>query len=238
SSLGTASGRTAARSWRGCWGPNRRRTSSTGLRQRTGVFLPLVSMAQDLPKPQTYPLSSLCATPSGHYSFMRSEPCSVGGTHEARTCEQPTGPPSRRPRAMFTGDSPCPLFASLASSAAWDARGGKSGARFFRTRCGRFVVKFVSRTELQMFNEVAPAYFEYMAKAVFQQVPSALVKILGVYQLGYHNRQTGKRCMEQAVVMQNLFYDRNITKVFDLKGSTRSRYVHVNPEESVDDSSR
>lgn len=127
---------------------------------------------------------------------------------------------------------------SLASSAAWDARGGKSGARFFRTRCGRFVVKFVSRTELQMFNEVAPAYFEYMAKAVFQQVPSALVKILGVYQLGYHNRQTGKRCMEQAVVMQNLFYDRNITKVFDLKGSTRSRYVHVNPEESVDDSSR
>lgn len=29
----------------------------------------------------------------------------------------------------------------------------------------------------------------------------------------------------QVVVMQNIFYQRNISLVFDLKGSTRSRYV-------------
>lgn len=29
----------------------------------------------------------------------------------------------------------------------------------------------------------------------------------------------------QVVVMQNIFYQRNINLVFDLKGSTRSRYV-------------
>ena len=56
-----------------------------------------------------------------------------------------------------------------------------------------------------------------------------LVKVLGVYQIGYHNRVTGKRVMEQVVVMQNLFHDRAIGRVFDLKGSTRSRYVRVDP---------
>ena len=29
-----------------------------------------------------------------------------------------------------------------------------------------------------------------------------LAKIVGVYQIGYHNRVTGKRTMEQVVVMQ------------------------------------
>lgn len=29
----------------------------------------------------------------------------------------------------------------------------------------------------------------------------------------------------QVVVMQNIFYQRNVNLVFDLKGSTRSRYV-------------
>ncbi|MGK3758581.1 MAG: hypothetical protein ACI8RD_010896, partial [Bacillariaceae sp.] len=29
-----------------------------------------------------------------------------------------------------------------------------------------------------------------------------LCKILGVYQIGYHNRVTGKRSMEQVAVMQ------------------------------------
>ena len=40
-----------------------------------------------------------------------------------------------------------------------------------------------------------------------------LVKVLGVYQIGYHNRVTGKRVMEQVVVMQNLFHDRAIGRV-------------------------
>ena len=52
-----------------------------------------------------------------------------------------------------------------------------------------------------------------------------LCKIVGVYQLGYHNRVTGKRTMEQVAVMQNIFYGRNITKIFDLKGSLRGRFT-------------
>jgi hypothetical protein len=55
------------------------------------------------------------------------------------------------------------------------------------------------------------------------------LQIVGAYQIGYHNRLTGKRYMDQVVVMQNLFHGRTIGHVFDLKGSSRSRYVTVVP---------
>lgn len=56
---------------------------------------------------------------------------------------------------------------SLSSAALWDASGGKSGASFARTSDDRFVIKCISRTELQMFLDCAPAYFEYLSKAFF-----------------------------------------------------------------------
>ena len=69
---------------------------------------------------------------------------------------------------------------SLSESQKWDASGGKSGATFARTADGRFVVKCISRTELQMFLECAPDYFEYLSKAFFHGLPTVLCKILGV----------------------------------------------------------
>jgi 1-phosphatidylinositol-3-phosphate 5-kinase len=137
---------------------------------------------------------------------------------------------------------------SLATSYAWAASGGKSGASFSRTSDNRFVIKCISRTELQMFLDCAPAYFEYLSKAFFHGLPTVLCKIVGVYQIGYHNRVTGKRTMEQVAgkntsfllclsfattyltdfvpsVMQNIFYGRNISKIFDLKGSLRGRFT-------------
>ncbi|KAL3915868.1 MAG: hypothetical protein SGILL_005444, partial [Bacillariaceae sp.] len=114
---------------------------------------------------------------------------------------------------------------SLSSAYSWAASGGKSGASFARTQDDRFVIKCISRTELQMFLDCAPAYFEYLSKAFFHGLPTVLCKIVGVYQLGYHNRVTGKRSMEQVAVMQNIFYNKNITKTFDLKGSLRGRFA-------------
>jgi len=114
---------------------------------------------------------------------------------------------------------------SLATSFAWAASGGKSGASFSRTSDDRFVIKCISRTELQMFLDCAPAYFEYLSKAFFHGLPTVLCKIVGVYQIGYHNRLTGKRTMEQVAVMQNIFFGRKISKIFDLKGSLRGRFT-------------
>mmetsp|Transcript_4381 Transcript_4381/g.12074 ORF Transcript_4381/g.12074 Transcript_4381/m.12074 type:complete len:1827 (+) Transcript_4381:66-5546(+) len=114
---------------------------------------------------------------------------------------------------------------SLSSTFSWAASGGKSGASFARTSDDRFVIKCISRTELQMFLDCAPAYFEYLTKAFFHGLPTVLCKIVGVYQIGVHNRVTGKRSMEQVAVMQNIFYNRKITKIFDLKGSLRGRFA-------------
>lgn len=56
---------------------------------------------------------------------------------------------------------------SLSSAYNWAASGGKSGASFARTNDDRFVMKNISRTELQMFLECSSAYFEYLSKAFF-----------------------------------------------------------------------
>eukprot|EP00934_Nitzschia_sp_Nitz4_P003840 Nitzschia sp. Nitz4//scaffold5_size260463//118602//124210//NITZ4_000980-RA/size260463-snap-gene-0.42-mRNA-1//-1//CDS//3329555334//3830//frame0 len=114
---------------------------------------------------------------------------------------------------------------SLSSTYSWAASGGKSGASFARTSDDRFVIKCISRTELQMFLESAPAYFEYLSKAFFHALPTVLCKIVGVYQIGYHNRVTGKRSMEQVTVMHNIFYNKKISRIFDLKGSLRGRFA-------------
>ena len=56
---------------------------------------------------------------------------------------------------------------SLSSAYSWNASGGKSGATFARTSDDRFVIKNISKTELQMFLECSSAYFEYLTKAFF-----------------------------------------------------------------------
>jgi hypothetical protein len=48
---------------------------------------------------------------------------------------------------------------SLSMSSRWGAQGGKSGANFSKSLDERFVLKVISKVELQMFLEFAPAYF-------------------------------------------------------------------------------
>jgi hypothetical protein len=55
--------------------------------------------------------------------------------------------------------------------------------------------------------------------------PTVLCKIVGVYQIGIQDKVLGKRSMEQVAIMQNIFYNRKITRIFDLKGSLRGRFA-------------
>lgn len=41
--------------------------------------------------------------------------------------------------------------------------------------------------------------------------------------------------MEQVAVMQNIFYQRKITKIFDLKGSLRGRFTAQKADDTTDD---
>jgi len=93
---------------------------------------------------------------------------------------------------------------------------------------GRFVVKVINKVEKEMFLDFAPDYFKYMSMAFYKDLPTVLCKILGVYTISYQLGETGKKIIENCVVMENIFYQRNITRVFDLKGSQRARYVEFN----------
>jgi len=119
---------------------------------------------------------------------------------------------------------------SLSRSKSWSAKGGKSGSNFCKTLDNQFVLKEISSIELEAFLESAALYFEYLYNAVFQQVPTILGKIYGVYTVKFKT-SNGKQWSKDIIVMENLFYaHNNITQIYDLKGSKRSRYV--NPKDS------
>lgn len=77
----------------------------------------------------------------------------------------------------------------------------------------RFLMKQMSKYELDAFLGFAPAYFQYMSEAFFSELPTVLAKILGFYSIGYKNSATGKSMRMDVLVMENLFYQRNVKKV-------------------------
>ncbi|CAG8513560.1 6429_t:CDS:10 [Cetraspora pellucida] len=120
---------------------------------------------------------------------------------------------------------------SLARCVKWDSSGGKSGSAFLKTRDDRLVMKQISRNEVDAFLKFAPKYFEYMANALIH-LPTVLTKIFGFYRIGYKNEQTGKHLNINVIVMENLFYERKVSKIFDLKGSMRNRHVQSTGKEN------
>ena len=114
---------------------------------------------------------------------------------------------------------------SLSRCFTWLARGGKSGSSFCKTQDDRFILKQMSRYEVQSFSEFAPHYFDYISNAHAHHKPTALAKIVGVYKIGYQNSKTGAAMKQDLLVMENLFYNQKVTQIYDLKGSMRNRLV-------------
>ncbi len=63
----------------------------------------------------------------------------------------------------------------------WEPRGGKSNSFFAKTRDDRFIVKQLSLAERKSFQEIAPKYFAYLARAMRDNQPTCLAKITGVF---------------------------------------------------------
>ncbi|TFK94955.1 hypothetical protein K466DRAFT_508385 [Polyporus arcularius HHB13444] len=130
------------------------------------------------------------------------------------------------------------IIESLARCVKFDASGGKSGSAFLKTLDDRFIAKELSRAELQAMETFAPAYFDYMSSAVVAKRPTLLAKIFGCYKITFRKSQkhqgTSKSKVTQMnlLVMENLFYDRHFSKIYDLKGSTRNRHVHATGREN------
>lgn len=121
---------------------------------------------------------------------------------------------------------------SLSRCLKWDSKGGKTKSVFLKTLDDRLVLKSLSQIETQAFLRFAPAYFQLMAEALFHELPSVIAKMLGFYQIIIKNPITGVEFNWFLLVMENLFYDRNPTRIFDLKGSMRNRRIQSTGEQN------
>ncbi|KAL7001012.1 1-phosphatidylinositol-3-phosphate 5-kinase [Sarracenia purpurea var. burkii] len=113
---------------------------------------------------------------------------------------------------------------SLSRCKRWSAQGGKSNVYFEKSLDDRFIIKQVQKTELESFEEFAPEYFKYLTDSLSSGSPTCLAKVLGIYQVTVKHLKGGKETKMDLMVTENLFFKRNISRVYDLKGSVRSRY--------------
>jgi 1-phosphatidylinositol-3-phosphate 5-kinase len=122
------------------------------------------------------------------------------------------------------------IVESLSRCMKWDSKGGKTKSLFLKTLDDRFVLKSLSPIETQSFLKFAPNYFQIMSEAFFHELPSVIAKMLGFYQIIIKNPVTGVEYNWFLLVMENLFYDRTPTRIFDLKGSMRNRKIQSTGE--------
>lgn len=124
------------------------------------------------------------------------------------------------------------FLCSLSRCKRWNAQGGKSNVYFAKTLDERFVIKQVTKTELDSFEDFAAEYFNYLTESINSGSPTCLAKVLGIYQVTVKHLKGGREMKMDLMVMENLFFGRKLSRVYDLKGSSRSRY---NPNTSGDD---
>ena len=124
------------------------------------------------------------------------------------------------------------IIESLSRCLKWDSKGGKTKSVFLKTLDDRLVLKSLSKIETQAFLKFAPAYFRIISETLFHDLPSVIAKMLGFYQILIKNPVSGVEFDWYVIVMENLFYDRSPTRIFDLKGSMRNRRIQSTGEQN------
>ncbi|PQE32619.1 phosphatidylinositol-4-phosphate 5-Kinase protein [Rutstroemia sp. NJR-2017a WRK4] len=124
------------------------------------------------------------------------------------------------------------IVESLSRCLKWDSKGGKTKSVFLKTLDDRLVLKQLSPVETQAFLKFAPAYFNIISEALFHELPTVIAKMLGFFQIVIKNPATGTEIKWDVLVMENLFYDRSPTRIFDLKGSMRNRKIQSTGEQN------
>ncbi|KAI1807082.1 hypothetical protein F4811DRAFT_65641 [Daldinia bambusicola] len=122
------------------------------------------------------------------------------------------------------------IIESLSRCLPWDSKGGKTKSVFLKTYDDRLVMKALSPVETAAFLKFAPAYFSLMYEALFHDLPSVIAKMLGFFQVIIKNPVTNTEIKLDLLLMENLFYDRDSTRIFDLKGSMRNRKIQSTGE--------
>ena len=129
---------------------------------------------------------------------------------------------------------------SLTQCTPWDTSGGKSKSFFAKSENDLFVVKQVSKVELNALTSTfAEAYFDYVEglcdeQCVLDVKPNIqgvnpkgtlLAKLLGAFTVASDDDTSDL----DFVIIENVFHGRNVSdsswQTYDLKGSSRGRYV-------------
>ncbi|KAE8715324.1 putative 1-phosphatidylinositol-3-phosphate 5-kinase FAB1D-like isoform X3 [Hibiscus syriacus] len=116
-------------------------------------------------------------------------------------------------------------IASLSRCKNWEAKGGKSKSIFAKTLDERFIIKEIKKTEYESFEKFAVHYFKYMNQSFDSGSQTCLAKVLGIYQVIVRQPKTGKELSRHdLMVMENLAFGRNLTRLYDLKGALHARF--------------
>lgn len=91
---------------------------------------------------------------------------------------------------------------SLSRGQRWSAQGGKSNVYFAKSLDERFIIKQVTKTELDSFEVFAPQYFKYLMDALKSGGPTCLAKILGIYQVRTHFWN----CIQSSILLYACMY--------------------------------
>ncbi|KAL2534428.1 1-phosphatidylinositol-3-phosphate 5-kinase FAB1B [Abeliophyllum distichum] len=174
---------------------------------------------------------------SGSWSLSGSDPLLYTNALHARVAFSDDSPPgnvkytvtcyfAKQFEALRKTYCPSKLdfIRSLSRCKKWGAQGGKSNVFFAKTLDDRFIIKQVTKTELESFFKFAPIYFKYLSESINSGSPTCLAKVLGIYQVTSKHLKGGRESRMDVLVMENLLFKRNITRLYDLKGSSRSRY--------------
>ncbi|KAI3891838.1 hypothetical protein MKW92_018233 [Papaver armeniacum] len=118
----------------------------------------------------------------------------------------------------------CPSELDFIRSLSRCKKWGKSNVFFTKSLDDRLIIKQVTKTEFEYFLQFAPEYFKYLTESIDTRSPTCLAKILGIYQVTSKHQNGEKDARMDVLVMENILFGRNLTRLYDLKGSTQSRY--------------
>lgn len=118
---------------------------------------------------------------------------------------------------------------SLSRCSKFESKGGKSKSIFLKTLDDRFILKSLSPIEVQAFFKFAPNYFAFTHQNLFRQLPSVIAKMFGLFQVQIKT-PSGRDFDWFMLCMENLFYDREPNRRYDLKGSMRNRKIQSTGE--------
>lgn len=101
-------------------------------------------------------------------------------------------------------------------------KAGKSGARFFLTKDGNFLIKCITKTEIKRFKLISTLYFQYMFYVINYNAPSLVIPILQLMELKVDSESDYAKFV---LVMPNIHRETERKLMFDIKGVQKKAKV-------------